>query len=108
MCRNVRSATKAHDPPSSSAARRQVSKSEGQMPSCAFSNPIRSWLFRLPASDFRLLLDRLHLHSGLQKLQTGRDNFLAVLQSAFHNPFSFKQTTGLEVATFDGIIGLND
>src|ERR1700745_2212218 len=47
-------------------------------------------------------------HSGLQKLQTGRDNFLAVPQSAFHNPFSFKQTTGLEVTTFDGIIGLND
>src|SRR6201987_4189692 len=51
---------------------------------------------------------RRDFHSGLQKLQTCRDNFLAVLQSAFHDPFSFKQTTGLEVTTFDGIIGLHD
>src|SRR6266478_2660170 len=51
---------------------------------------------------------RRDFHSGLQKLQTGRDNFLAALQSTFHNPFSFKQTTGLEVTTFDGIVGLND
>src|SRR2546421_2749442 len=51
---------------------------------------------------------RRDFHSGLQQLQTRGDNFLAVLQSAFHNPFSFEQTTGLEVTTFDGIIGLND
>src|SRR5213595_1894758 len=56
----------------------------------------------------RFLRNRLHLHASLQQLQTGRDNLLAVLQSAFHNPFSFKQTTGLEVTTFDGIIGLNN
>src|SRR3989442_6595483 len=56
----------------------------------------------------RLFRYRRDFHSGLQQLQTGRDNFLAVLQSAFHNPVSFKQTTGLEVTTFDGIIGLND
>src|SRR6478735_8662750 len=55
-----------------------------------------------------LFRHRRDFHSGLQKLQTGRDNFLAVLQSAFHNPFSFEQTTSLEVTTFDGIIGLND
>src|SRR5215472_5695429 len=51
---------------------------------------------------------RRDFHSGLQKLQTGRDNSLAVLQSALHNPFSFEQTTGLEVTAFDGVIGLND
>src|SRR6185312_15580904 len=51
---------------------------------------------------------RRDFHSGLEQLQTGRDNFLAVLQSAFHNPLSFEQTTGLEVTTFDGIIGLHD
>src|SRR5437879_9361395 len=95
-------------PMSFSAKRPQASISAAQMPSCAFSNPIRSWLFRLPASDFRLLLDWLHFHSGLQQLQTGRDNFLAVLQTAFHNPFSFEKTTSLEVTAFDGIIGLRD
>src|SRR4029077_16923670 len=98
----------ASAPMSFSAKRPQASISAAQTPSCAFSNPIRSLLFRLPASDFRLLLDRFHRHSGLQQLQPGRDNFLAVLQTAFHNPFSFEQTTGLEVTTFDGIIGLHD
>src|SRR5439155_9942561 len=56
----------------------------------------------------RLFKYRRDFHSSLQQLQTGRDNFFAVLQTAFHNPFSFKQTTGLEVTTFDGIIGLDD
>src|SRR5206468_6324229 len=55
-----------------------------------------------------LFRDRRDFHSGLQELQTGRDNFLAVLQSAFHDPYSFKQTTSLELTTFDGAIGLND
>src|SRR5580704_19343037 len=64
--------------------------------------------FCLRSARRRLFRYRRDFHSGLQKLQTGRDNFLAVLQSAFHNPFSFKQTTGLEVTTFDSIIGLND
>src|SRR5256714_606098 len=50
---------------------------------------------------------RRDFHSCLQQLQTGGDNFLAVLQSAFHNPFSFEQTTSLEVTAFDGIIGLH-
>src|SRR4029077_9758882 len=51
---------------------------------------------------------RRDFHSRVHQLQTGRDNFLAVLQSTFHNPFSFKQTARLKVTTFDGIIGLND
>src|SRR5436190_3364265 len=56
----------------------------------------------------RLFRYRRDFHSGLQQLQTGRDNFLAVLQTAFHNPFSFEKTTSLEVTAFDGIIGLHD
>src|SRR5438552_11695220 len=56
----------------------------------------------------RLFRYRRDCHSSLQELQTGRDNFLAVLQTAFHNPFSFEQTTSLEVAAFDGVIGLHD
>src|SRR4030095_3794424 len=56
----------------------------------------------------RLFSYRRDFHSCLQQLQTGGDNFLAVLEAAFHNPFSFKQTTRLNVTTFDGIIGLND
>src|SRR6266566_4908236 len=56
----------------------------------------------------RRLRNRLNSHSGLQQLQTGRDNFLAVLQTALHNPFSFEKTTSLEVTAFDGIIGLHD
>src|SRR5438034_7955822 len=51
---------------------------------------------------------RRDFHSGLQQLQTGRDNFLAVLQTVFHNPFSFEKTTSLEVTAFDGIVGLHD
>src|SRR6266700_2148059 len=56
----------------------------------------------------RLFQYRRYFHSSLQQLQTGRDNFLVVLQTAFHNQFSFEQTTGLEVTAFDGIIGLHD
>src|SRR5258707_7273192 len=56
----------------------------------------------------RLFRYRRDFHSALQKLQTGRDNFLAVLQTAFHNPFSLEKTTSLEVTAFDGIIGLHD
>src|SRR4029077_10034166 len=64
--------------------------------------------FCLRSRGGRLFRYRRDFHSGLQKLQTGRDNFFAVLQSAFHNPFSFEKATGLEVTTFDGIIGLHD
>src|SRR6266567_669018 len=34
--------------------------------------------------------------------------FVLRFSAAFHNPFSFEQTTGLEVTAFDGIIGLHD
>src|ERR1700745_1583172 len=40
--------------------------------------------FRLRSAGRRLFRYRRDFHSGLQQLQTGRDNFLAVLQSAFH------------------------
>src|SRR6266404_9467020 len=62
----------------------------------------------LRSAGRRLFRYRRDFHSGLQQLQTGRDNFLAVLQSAFHNPFSFEKTTSLEVTAFDGVIGLRD
>src|SRR5207244_327751 len=62
----------------------------------------------LRSAGRRLFRYRRDFHSGLQQLQTGRDNFLAVLQTAFHNPFSFEKTTSLDVAAFDGIIGLDD
>src|SRR5947208_14369442 len=62
----------------------------------------------LRSAGRRLFRNRRDFHSGLQQLQTGRDNFLAILQTAFHNPFSFEQTTSLEVTAFDCIIGLHD
>src|SRR5213079_1678979 len=62
----------------------------------------------LRSAGRRLFRYRRDFHSGLQQLQTGRDNFLAVLQPVFHNPFSFEKTTSLEVTAFDGIIGLHD
>src|SRR5438132_4641394 len=62
----------------------------------------------LHSAGRRLFRYRRDFHSGLQQLQTGRDNFLAVLQTAFHNPFSFEKTTSLEVTAFDGIVGLHD
>src|SRR5947199_10400166 len=62
----------------------------------------------LRSAGRRLFRYRRDFHSGLQQLQTGRDNFLAVLQTAFHNPYSFEKTTSLEVTAFAGIIGLDD
>src|SRR4029434_5862260 len=62
----------------------------------------------LRSAGRRLFRYRRDLHSGLQQLQTGRDDLLAVLQSAFHTPFSFEKTTSLDVTAFDGIIGLHD
>src|ERR1700682_5076879 len=45
------------------------------------------WLCVRPAGG-RLFCHRRDFHSGLQQLQTRRDNFLAVFQSAFYNPLS--------------------
>src|SRR5438046_3901596 len=64
--------------------------------------------FCVRSAGRRLFRYRRDFHSGLQQLQTGRDNFLAVLQTAFHNPSSFEKTTSLEVTAFDGIVGLHD
>src|SRR5207244_8324034 len=109
---NARSETQAHDRPSFSATHRQALKLEAQRPSCVSSNRAHSLISVIPHSEFRtphlFLRNWLHLHSGLQQLQTGRDNFLAVLQTTFHNPFSFEKTTSLEVTAFDGIVGLHD
>src|SRR6184192_1720212 len=58
------------------------------------------------ASGF-LLGNGLHFHSRLQQLQTRRDNFLAVFQSAFYNPFSFEDSSGLESTPLDGAIGFH-
>src|SRR6266487_3570877 len=132
MCRNVRSATKAHDLPLSSAARRQVSKSEGQMPSSFSSNQAHPPLpvvphsaSRIPHFSFcvlrlrgaflcvrtasgRLLGNWLHFHSRLQQLQTGRHHFLAVLQAGFHDAFAFEKGASLKITSFDRVIGFHD
>ena len=91
MCQNVRFAKRA---PTCRRFRQCINKFQNRSAN-AFVRFFKSGSFRIPNSEFRLLflLHRLHLHSGLQQLQTGRDNFLAVLQSAFHNPFSFEKTT---------------
>src|SRR5947209_13506155 len=44
----------------------------------------------------RLLGNRLHFHSRLQQLQTRRNDFLAVLQAAFHDAFDFNMDDGYE------------
>src|SRR6266446_4403842 len=59
------------------------------------------------AASGRLLGNRLHFHARLKQLQTRRDHFLAVLESAFHNPLSFEHTSGLEVTAFNGVIGFH-
>src|SRR6266404_5586615 len=46
-------------------------------------------------------------HSGLQQLQTSRDNFFAVFQLAFYNAFSFENGAGLKVTPFDRTIGFD-
>src|SRR5439155_27232238 len=126
MCRNARSATQAYAPPSSSAAHRQVSKSKGQVPSSASSNQARSFTrsFRIPHCSFwglgvsdaflrvrsaggRLLGNGRDFHSGLQQLQTRRDNFLAVFKPAFYNTFAFEKAAGLKITAFDSIIGFH-
>src|SRR5207244_571715 len=59
------------------------------------------------AARGRLLGNRLHFHSRLQQLQARRDNLLAVFQTGFHYTFAFEHTPGLEVTTFNGVIGLH-
>src|SRR5438552_461799 len=56
----------------------------------------------------RLFGYRRNLHPGLQQLQPCRNDFLAVLQPAFYNPFSLEDASGLEVAAFDGSIRFHD
>src|SRR6478672_4542721 len=51
MCRKAQSVMRARDPPLSSAAYRQASRSEAQMPWSASSNQIDS-AFRIPSSAF--------------------------------------------------------
>src|SRR5882672_1835050 len=51
MCRNAQSVMRARDPPLSSVAYRQASRSEAQTPSCAFLNQVDS-AFRIPSSAF--------------------------------------------------------
>src|SRR5437016_5005429 len=45
----------------------------------------------------RVLRNRLNSHTGLQQLQTRRDNFLAILQTVLHDPFSFENTSGFKI-----------
>src|SRR6266566_8687680 len=50
------------------------------------------------------LRHRCNFHSRLQQLQTRGDNFLPVLEPAFHDAFAFEHAAGLESAAFDRII----
>src|SRR6266404_2984903 len=68
---------------------------------------LRSAFLCVRAGSGRILGNRLHFHARLNQLQTRRDHFLAVLQSAFHNPLSFEHTSGLEVTAFNGVIGFH-
>src|SRR5207245_4147626 len=59
------------------------------------------------AASRRLLGNRLHFHSRLQQLQTRRDNFVSIFQSAFHNPLAFEKAAGLKVTPFDSTVGFH-
>src|SRR5713101_4553299 len=50
--------------------------------------------FGVRPAGWRLFGHRRDFHSRLQQLQTGRDNFLAVFQPAFHDAFAFEKTSG--------------
>src|SRR5437868_3846285 len=56
----------------------------------------------------RRLRNRLNSHTGLQQLQTRRDNFLAILQTVLHDPFSFENTSGFKITAFDCVIRFHD
>src|SRR6266699_982503 len=49
------------------------------------------------AASGHLLGNGLHFHSRLQQLQTRRDNFVSIFQSALHNPLAFEKAAGLKV-----------
>src|SRR5205814_9978727 len=55
----------------------------------------------------RLLGNGLHFHSRLQQLQTRRDDFVSIFQSAFHNPLAFEKAAGLKVTPLDSTVGLH-
>src|SRR5207302_11102471 len=55
-----------------------------------------------------LFRNRRDFHSDLQQLQTSGDNFLAVLQSGFHDAFAFEKGASLKFTAFDSIIGFHD
>src|SRR5438105_4392383 len=56
----------------------------------------------------RRLRNRLNSHTGLQQLQTRRDNFLAILQTVLHDSFSFENTSGFKITAFDCVIRFHD
>src|SRR5438477_6974608 len=56
----------------------------------------------------RLLRNRLHVHPGLQQLETRGDNLLSVLKTAFHNPFAFEKGAGFKGAALNRIIGFHN
>src|SRR5882724_6075838 len=68
---------------------------------------LRRAFLRVRAASGRLLGNRLHFHSRLKQLQARRNDFLAVLQSAFHDAFAFKKAAGLKVTPFDSTVGFH-
>src|SRR5947207_2975560 len=51
---------------------------------------------------------RRYLHTGLQQLQAGGDNFLSVLKSAFHDSFTFEKRAGFKSTALNCVIGFHD
>src|SRR5437016_2136197 len=72
---------------------RSIKKCGKFMPTAVAAAPsflvlrLRSGFLCLRAATGRLLGNWLHFHSRLQQLQTRRHNFLAILQTRFHDTF---------------------
>src|SRR5437763_15105317 len=76
-------------------------------PSSFFVLRLRGAFVCVRAACGRLLGNGLHFHSRLQQLQTRRDDFVSIFQSAFHNPLAFEKAAGLKVTPFDSTVGFH-
>src|SRR6267143_59345 len=56
----------------------------------------------------RFLRNWLNRHTRLHQLQTRGNHFLALLQSALHNPLALEHGSSLEGAALDRIVGFHD
>src|SRR5712691_10998608 len=67
------------------------------VPPSFFVLRLRGTFLCVRAASGRLLGNWLHFHSRLQQLQTRRDNFVSIFQSAFYDPFSSDKAARLKV-----------